>query len=266
MLEIGRTVRFCLRSDGSLNDGAPVSNSFAAWPPMEGFGRYYELEVVCAGEADPVTGYFLNIKTIDQVARTAALPLISKAVQTAQPLGSLMGAVFGALDRALQGVVKQVELRLTPTYAVRIEGAQMSEVLISQRYQFAAAHRLHAEALDDAENQEVFGKCNNPHGHGHNYHLEVTVRQPMDAEGSVEPVQALDALIDQTVIEQLDHKNLDLDVPQFKSLNSSVENIAMVIYRMLDEPTRAKGWGLDQVRVWETAKTVCTYRGDSPTP
>ena len=264
MLEIERTVRFCLRPDGSLNDQAPLDNSFAAWPPMEGLGRYHELVVVCVGRADPVTGYFLNIKAIDQAVRREALPLVSKAAQTQVPVGRLMGQLLEALREALGDVVASVALALSPTYAVRMERDHADRLLVSQRYEFAAAHRLHTESLDDEENRRVFGKCNNRHGHGHNYRLEVTVHAP--ADGSV-PVGAaeMDRLVAETVIDRLDHKNLDLDVPEFRQMTSSVENIARVIYRMLDQPVRDRGWGLDQVRVWETSKTVCTYRGDGVT-
>ncbi|MDX1565769.1 MAG: 6-carboxytetrahydropterin synthase [Phycisphaeraceae bacterium] len=264
MLEIERTVRFCLRSDGSLNAEAPIDNSFAAWPPMEELGRYYELVVVCVGQADPVTGYFLNIKTIDQAVRRDALPLVSQTVQAQTPVGRLMGQLFEALRKSLGDVVASVALVLSPTYAVRMEQDHADRLLVSQRYEFAAAHRLHAESLADEENRRVFGKCNNRHGHGHNYQLEVTVHAP--ADGSV-PVGAaeMDRVVAEAVIDKLDHKNLDLDVPEFKQMTSSVENIARVIYRMLDQPVRDHGWGLDQVRVWETSKTVCTYRGEGVT-
>ena len=73
MLELSRTVRFCVGHDGSMATDAPVANSFAAWPPMRGLGSYYELKVTCRGRADPRSGYFLNIKHIDQAVREGAL-------------------------------------------------------------------------------------------------------------------------------------------------------------------------------------------------
>src|SRR5690348_12545521 len=79
MLELTRTVRFCLNGDGTLATDSAASNTFAWWPAMRGLGRYYELEVTCRGEADPVTGYFMNIKRIDEVVRQAALPRVSEA-------------------------------------------------------------------------------------------------------------------------------------------------------------------------------------------
>ncbi|MGB0768997.1 MAG: 6-carboxytetrahydropterin synthase, partial [Phycisphaeraceae bacterium] len=134
-------------------------------------------------------------------------------------------------------------------------------VLIRQRYEFSAAHRLHVQALSDRENREVFGKCNNPAGHGHNYRVEVAARCPIDDHGQTLDPADLDAVVDERCIERLDHKHLNDDVPEFADLNPSVENIVKVVWSMLDGklPGRAT---LDEVRVWETGKTVCAYRGD----
>ena len=264
MLELSRTIRFCLAQDGSLSGDASRDNTFAAWPPMRGLGRYYELTVTCRGEADPATGYFMNIKRIDEAARAAALPIISAASRSAQPapFGRLLHDILTALDPELDRRVTAVALRLTPTYTLTIEKHAMSHALISQCYEFSAAHRLHAAALSDEENRRVFGKCNNPAGHGHNYQLEVTVRCPIDSSGAVLSAEQLDALVNRAVVEKLDHKHLDHDVPQFRGTNTTVENIARVVYRMLQDQVKQIGVELDQVRVWETGKTVCTYRGE----
>ena len=263
MLELSRTVRFCLGPDGALSADAPYDNTFAAWPPMRGLGSYYELTVTCRGEPDPVTGFFMNIKEIDRTVRSVALPIVGSATRTdgGARLGAVLRDIMTSLSAGLGGSVTTVDLRLTPTYALRIEGADMSRVLISQRYEFSAAHRLHARGLSDEENRRVFGKCNNPAGHGHNYQVEVTVRAPIDGDGRVTPVERLDAIVNTAVIEKLDHKHLDRDVPQFANLNTTVENIARVIHGELKAPIERAGLELDQVRVWETGKTVCTYRG-----
>jgi len=143
----------------------------------------------------------------------------------------------------------------------------MDRVILRQQYEFAAAHRLHVDELSDEENRAVFGKCNNPSGHGHNYRLEVAVAAPIDAEGRILDVELLDAVVDQTVIERYDHKHLSVDVPEFAGRNSSVEHIAQSIYRLLLDPIAGLGAALEEVRVWETSKTVCVYRGDAePAP
>lgn len=265
MLELSRTVRFCLSADGSLARDAAVSNSFAAWPPMRGLGRYYELVVTCRGQADAVTGYFINIKQIDVAAREAALPLVAAAAQGQRSggLGDLLRDMITALHGPLDGHVHSAELRLGPVYSLKIEASDMSSVLVSHQYEFAAAHRLNVPSMSEEDNRRTFGKCNNEAGHGHNYRVEVTVRCPIGSDGGVLPVEHLDELVEREVVQKLDHKNLDVDVPEFRdaAMNTSVENIVRTIYDMLREPVKTLGVELDQVRVWETSKTVCAYRG-----
>jgi 6-pyruvoyltetrahydropterin/6-carboxytetrahydropterin synthase len=264
MLELSRTVRFCVAEDGTLATDAPVTNSFAAWPPMRGLGRYYEIEVTCRGEADRVTGYFMNIKVIDQAVRSAALPLVAAAVQgrLAVGVGGLVREMIQALRGPLDGTVASVCLRLSPYYSVTIEESDMSSVLVSHQYEFSAAHRLHCDQLSEAANRETFGKCNNPAGHGHNYKVEVTVRSPLEPSGDGVAIEKLDDLVEREAINRLDHKNLTVDVPEFRGgRNSSVENIAEVVWGYLKAPVKTLGVELVEVRVWETSKTVCTYRG-----
>ncbi len=264
MLELTRTVRFCLNGDGTLAAEAAARNTFAWWPPMRGLGRYYELEVTCRGEADPVTGYFMNIKRIDEVVRKFVLPRFSEVARDPENslrLGGVMRCTIKALQPVLDCSVTAVVLRLAPSYSLTIQENAMQQVLITQQYEFSASHRLHVEHIGDQKNREIFGKCNNPAGHGHNYRLEVTVRSPIDSGGAITPVEELDELVDRVVVQKLDHKNLSVDVPEFAELNTSVENIARVIYEMLKSAVKSLHVELDQVRVWETGKTVCTYRG-----
>ena len=184
---------------------------------------------------------------------------------TELPMGLLMQQMLGLLQPPLHQTVRELVLHLTPTHSLTIRSDAMERVTIRQRYEFSAAHRLHVDTLTEAENREVFGKCNNPAGHGHNYQLEVAVAVPIDAEGHVCSVEALDAVVNREVIEKLDHKHLNVDVPAFAELNPSVEHIAQVIWQMLDPPIRAMDQqgrvNLEELSVWETGKTVCTYRG-----
>lgn len=245
---------------------AARTNTFAAWPPMRGLGAYYELEVLCLGCPDPLTGYFINIKHIDVAARRLALPVLLAAFQDpagrGTRLGRLMQTMHRELDPGLDHTVAEMYLRLSPTYSLQIRKQDMGHVILRQQYEFSAAHRLHVPTYSDERNVEVFGKCNNLNGHGHNYKIEVAVRAPIDPEGRVLLPEDLDAVVDEHVIQKLDHKNLNLDVPEFKSLNSSVEHIVRVVYDMLAGPVRALGVELEEVSVWETGKTMCTYRAD----
>jgi len=266
VLALSRTVRFCLDDGGPADP--PRHNTFSAWPPPRGLARYYELEVGCAGRADPTTGYFINIRHIDTAVRDHALPVLHAALATGRdadvPMGALLRDLLAAVNPALDGSATRLALALTPRVRYAIRSHDMDHVIIAQQYEFSAAHRLHVPALSDAENREVFGKCNNPAGHGHNYTVEVAVACPIDAHGRTLDVAALDAAVGTHAIARLDHKHLNTDVPQFAQLNPSVENIVKVVWGMLAEPIAALGPGtrLDQVRVWETGKTVCAYRGD----
>src|SRR5690242_8542682 len=107
----------------------------------------------------------------------------------------------------------------------------MAIAYLNRRAVFSASHRLHSESLSDDENQRLFGKCNGLNGHGHNYELEVTVRGPIDpSTGLLMNLTDLKNAIDQTVMKEMDHKHLNIDVPALKGLNPTVENLALVIW------------------------------------
>lgn len=257
--ELTRIVRFCLNADGSLADDAPVANAFAAWPAICGLGRYYQLHVTCLGEVDPATGYLVNITRIDRAVRKSLLPLVAQAAQLDGPVGKLLADLMRELTRSLDVHVRHVRLQLMPTHGIEMEDHDMNAVLIDQMFDFSAAHRLHSTTLNDAENRETFGKCNNPSGHGHNYRLRVRVSSPLNPQGGVMPVGSLDELVNRVVIERFDHKHLNLDTAEFAHVNPTVENIAKVIYDLLTDPVRQLGVTLARVTVWETDKTSATY-------
>ncbi len=265
MLELTRAVRFCLNGDGAEAD-TPRDNTFSAWPAMRGLGRYYELHVTCRGEADPATGYFINIKQIDTAVRDHALPILRRAIADDQhtadtPMGALLRALLASVQPPLGGTVCALALVLTPTLRYDIEHDTMAHITLRQQYEFSAAHRLHVPALSDADNRATFGKCNNPAGHGHNYRVQVAARCAIADDGTTLDPADLDAAVNTHIIEALDHKHLNHDVPAFKDRNPSVEHIAQTVWELLADhlPT---GSTLDEVTVWETEKTACTYRGD----
>lgn len=235
---------------------------------MRGFGRYYELHLTCEGEVDPVTGYFVNIKHIDTAVRQHVVPWLDELIHASGdgasvPQGKTMRELIARLQSNMAQSILAARLNLTPYLSLTIERADMGSILIRQQFEFAAAHRLHVDELSDDENQRVFGKCNNPSGHGHNYRVEVAVRAPINQQGHCCNADDIDKLVDDAVIEKLDHKHLNIDVPEFADLNPSVENIAKVIFEMLVNRTQEISVSLDEVSVWETGKTMCTYRGDA---
>jgi 6-pyruvoyltetrahydropterin/6-carboxytetrahydropterin synthase len=139
----------------------------------------------------------------------------------------------------------------------------MPIVHITRRERFCASHRLARPDWSDAKNLEVFGKCSNPNGHGHNYVLWVTVAGEPDPETSfVTDLSALSRIIKEHVIDHLDHKNIDLDVPFMKGRYSSTENLALAIWEQLEAPIRALGVTLRTVKVEETENNTVEYHGE----
>ena len=132
------------------------------------------------------------------------------------------------------------------------------KVAVFRKEHFNAAHRLHNSQWDEATNDSVFGKCNNPNFHGHNYDLIVKVIGVPDAvTGFVVDMKVLSDLVQEHVISKFDHKNLNLDVPEFAALNPTAENIAIIIYNLLrahiDEKHEL------QVRLYETERNFVEY-------
>jgi 6-pyruvoyltetrahydropterin/6-carboxytetrahydropterin synthase len=131
---------------------------------------------------------------------------------------------------------------------------------LSQKFEFSASHRLFRADCDDAENRRLFGKCSNPNGHGHNYELQVTLAgDSQRVSGILATLPDFERIVGETIIERFDHKNLNVDVPEFADLIPSVENIARVIYRLLRPRFIDAGAKLAAVTVWETPKTWCEY-------
>ena len=132
------------------------------------------------------------------------------------------------------------------------------KVAVYRREHFNAAHRLYVPSWDNARNDEVFGKCNNPNFHGHNYELVVrVVGEPDPQTGYVMDLKLLSDIIQENVLEKFDHKNLNLDTIYFKELNPTAENIVIVIYEILRTKIRAD-FDLT-VRLYETERNFVEY-------
>jgi 6-pyruvoyltetrahydropterin/6-carboxytetrahydropterin synthase len=126
---------------------------------------------------------------------------------------------------------------------------------------FNAAHRVHNPALSDAENTQLFGKCNNPNWHGHNYELEVSVRGPVDDRtGYVIDLGQLRDVVEREVIGQTDHRNFNIDVPYMQGINPTTENVVVAMWRVL-APAIAPAQ-LVRLRLWETENNYVDYDGE----
>ncbi len=134
-------------------------------------------------------------------------------------------------------------------------------IRVTRRYRFSASHRLHAAGFSDAENQALYGKCNNPYGHGHDYLLEVSVRGPVDRiSGRAVDLDALDMLVRGHVLEPFDHRDLNTEVPAFARVVPTTENLAVEIRSRL-----LRNWDgafpgawpkLERVRIQETKRNT----------
>ncbi|MGA9718859.1 MAG: 6-carboxytetrahydropterin synthase [Acidobacteriaceae bacterium] len=135
------------------------------------------------------------------------------------------------------------------------------KVTFTRRYHFSASHRLDCAAFSPEKNRNIYGKCNNPHGHGHNYRLEVSVRGSVDrATGMVMNMADLDAVVDKSVVARFHLANLNVDV-LFQQEVPTTENLCRVIYRLLD--TELPPGKLDRIRIEETENNFFEYAGEA---
>jgi 6-pyruvoyltetrahydropterin/6-carboxytetrahydropterin synthase len=266
----------------------PVSNSWGGWPSAVGIAPYLVQRVTVSGRPHPATGYLVNIRELDGLLRREAIPLAAQrlSAEGVQVTGeNLVRDVWaaintpGAMEQDIEGsnrpeaaaefevrstgryVIEELELWTTPylSYAISVGAFPMVEV--TQSFEFSASHRLHVTGLSEEENRRIFGKCDNPNGHGHNYRLEVTVAgAAAGPAGQVIALPQLEEVVKREVIDRYDHRHLNTDTEEFATVNPSVENIARTIWGLLEGkfgPAR-----LRRVRVWETAKTYAEYEGE----
>lgn len=257
MLRLTREVRFGIDLGPT---GSTGRNGHGGRPGLGGFGAFLVLRVTVAGEPDRDSGYLLNIKQIDEVVRSRAVPALRESVlaePTHTPEHALKHCVSLLVDAWRPIAVERLELCISPYLSYTWSKSEPDMICLSQKFEFSASHRLHNPALADSENVALFGKCNNPHGHGHNYEVQVTIAGQVDAKtGQLMSVADLERVVDQHVIQGLDHKHLNVEVEEFWSLNPSVENIAKVIYERL---APVLGEKIHKVTVWETPKTWAEY-------
>jgi 6-pyruvoyltetrahydropterin/6-carboxytetrahydropterin synthase len=134
-------------------------------------------------------------------------------------------------------------------------------IRVTRRYAFSASHRLHTHSLSEEENRRLYGKCNNPFGHGHNYELYVSVRGPVDGRSgrAVNPAE-LDRLVQERVLSDLDQKNLNEQIEAFERVVPTTENLGLLIHERLKQAWPAafpEGWPrLEKVRIAETERNI----------
>jgi len=224
-----REVRFSVDRDWAtaahgaegFEKALPVTNSWGGWPSAVGIAPYLVLRVVVSGRPDAVTGYLVGIQELDKLLRNHAIPLAARRLHTvgARLTGeSLVRGIWDSLAGATRQPydLEELQLSTTPYLSYTVEAGDESMTSLTQSFEFSASHRLHIAALSDEENRRQFGKCNNPSGHGHNYRVEVTlIGEVSEATGSLLPLPAFESIVKRDVIDRLDHKHLNTDVPEF---------------------------------------------------
>src|SRR5690242_16466175 len=134
------------------------------------------------------------------------------------------------------------------------------KIELGRCYRFSASHRLHSAHLPEEENCRIFGKCNNPYGHGHNYVVEVSVSGNVDpATGMIANLADLDSFVEREVIEPFDHKSLNEDVAEFREIVPTTENVCKEVFARLKHYPKVK---LERVRVEETGNNTFEYAGE----
>jgi 6-pyruvoyltetrahydropterin/6-carboxytetrahydropterin synthase len=261
-MRLTREVRFSLTREAP---GGGITNSWGGWPACDTLAPYVLLRATVSGVVDSRTGYLCNISLIDRAVREQVIPLLREhwltAAEAPPTCLRLLRLAAPVLAEALPSSVTLVALELRPTpylaHALSLEGLSM--ITVTQSFEFAAAHRLFCPQMSEAENREIFGKCTNSNGHGHNYVVEVTVSgEPDERSGVVIDVGRLERTVKERVIDVFDHRHLNDDCAEFADLVPSVENITRVIWDKLEgqfEPAQ-----LASVRVYETPKTYAELR------
>jgi len=249
---------------------------FGKWARREPHGHNYQLQVTVSGEVDQRTGMVVNITDINYALKANVVDVldgkylnseVSYFAANAPTVENIARFLWNSLEPALppdasMATAKVWEMDTLWTTLERNENGTMTTSL-TRAYDFSASHRLHSSHLTDDENREIFGKCNNPNGHGHNYGIQVTVAGDPDPKtGMVFSIEELDRIVEEEVLLPFDHKHLNLDTPEFAELNPTSEMLTVVIWKKLARRLPTTGTPrLTSVVVNETARNSFEYRG-----
>ena len=265
MHKLTRQVRFSINP--FLAEKHEGFNSYSSKPAGEGLSIFLELSVELVGEVEPATGFVVNVADIDRNVREYAVPVFAEKIRQnfrrAQHIGfpvltELLQSAWNTLaDKFETAYLNELSLKLNPFRKMSINVKDLEMVYFSEKFEFAAMHKLWNEDFSQKQNLEVFGKCANPTGHGHNYIVEVTIRTPASKNGL--PISEFEKIVDNELIQIVDHKNLNTDVNHFSNTIPTVENITVFAWDRIEGKFGQAA--LYCVTVWETDKTYCSYFG-----
>jgi len=261
---LAREVRFWI--DPLAADMRRGNNSYSGIPDIEGLGLFLSLWVALTGKLEEKTAFVMNVVDIDKIVRENIVGIFSqfisgrfaagRAVYISQLCAMLQRAwkvLEGCLDSRIE--VVSLRLQLSPFRSITIESGDSKMFYFAEKFEFCATHKLWNEQFTPEKNVELFGKCANKAGHGHNYIVEVTV------EAQTEDcfcIGEYERIVKQEFVNILDHKNLNVDVDYFKKHNPTVENIAKFGFQQL-KGKFADNIRLSKVTVWESDRMYCSY-------
>ncbi len=265
MHKLARQIRFSINP--FVKEGAEGFNSYASRPCGEGFGLYFGLWVELEGPVDADTGFVVNVVEIDRQVRSMVVPIFAERIGGAFRAGkhvslsdvvAILQETFTQLEGRFGSLpVSRLSLDLSPLRSLAFDPEDRTVFYFSEKFEFAATHTLWNDKYSEKKNLEVFGKCANPAGHGHNYVVQVTVKRPMSREEL--DIGGFEKTVSEEFISCVDHKNLNLQVPEFGRINPTVENIARFAWEKLEGKFTYST--LSSITVWENDRTLCTYCG-----
>lgn len=266
MHTLSREIRFSV--DPFEAEQVLGSNSYAGKPCGEGLSFYFTLRVDLTSTLNPDTGFVVNVSEIDKLVRCEVIPKFSRWVHaffinrktpTLWDVAALLGQCWPVIEAGFPNKeLEQLQLELNPFRQITISSEDVTMFTFSEKFEFAAMHRLWNEKFDEQANFKMFGKCANPGGHGHNYLLEVHVESAIEQveQGWISDYQKT---VTEGFLDLVDHKNLNADVPGFETLNPTVENLAYFAWEKL--AGSFKNCKLVKIKVWENDRTFCSYTG-----
>tara|TARA_Y100001970_G_C14117305_1_gene794329 strand:+ start:310 stop:1125 length:816 start_codon:yes stop_codon:yes gene_type:complete len=249
-----RIVRLALNK----NRTSPESfNSFASNPSPSGLWIPVTIAVTGQGSPNSMTGYLFDIHKVDRLIRSKITCFLHNEFFNSKinnPPTVLIKKIADLIRDDFPTTLYSVKWMLSSYHQITILEIPMPKIILSETFEFAAAHRLNCDKLTEEENKKIFGKCNNPEGHGHNYRLNIDVESSLES-----PLTHLkiEEIVHKHVIKDYDHHNLDQSVPEFANKTSSVEHIASECFKRLENPVLNAGGQLKRVEIWETSKTGC---------
>jgi 6-pyruvoyltetrahydropterin/6-carboxytetrahydropterin synthase len=257
---LGRKVFFSATRRLHVDGWNEEENAAAFGKAARLHGHDYLVEAFYGGAVHSDDGMIVNISELKPYLADAAAYFDGHYLndlaefQNAPPTAyNLVNCFWNHLPQSLgSGQLARLRLDESPRLWVT---KTINTMLLTRSYDFCAAHRLHAPDLPESENERRYGKCNNPAGHGHNYRLEVTLEgDPNPQTGQLAALPKLDSLVQETIIERFDHRHLNEDCPEFANIVPTSENLAKVIFNLLDPLLESPHSHLAKIGLHETYK------------